>query len=107
MRGAGKYSYGLYVLHYPIFLGLEAAGLTSLALSGATGSRLAGVLAFAAVAGLATFTAALLSWNLLEKPFLRWKDRVPYGHPPSATRAPAAATPRPPPAASHPAAPPA
>ena len=107
LRGAGKYSYGLYVLHYPIFLGLEAAGLTSLALSGATGSRLAGVLAFAAVAGLATFTAALLSWNLLEKPFLRWKDRVPYGHPPLATRAPAAATPRPPPAVSHPAAPPA
>ena len=107
LRGAGKYSYGLYVLHYPIFLGLEAAGLTSLALSGATGSRLAGVLAFAAVAGLATFAAALLSWNLLEKPFLRWKDRVPYGHPPSATRAPAAATPRPPPAVSHPAAPPA
>ena len=81
LRGAGKYSYGLYVLHYPIFLALEAAGFTSLALAGATGSRLLGVLAFAAVAGLATFAAALLSWNLLEKRFLRWKDRVPYREP--------------------------
>jgi peptidoglycan/LPS O-acetylase OafA/YrhL len=78
LRGAGKYSYGLYVLHYPIFLALEAAGFTSLALAGVIGSRLGGVLAFAAVAGLATFAAALLSWNLLEKRFLRWKDHVPY-----------------------------
>jgi peptidoglycan/LPS O-acetylase OafA/YrhL len=78
LRTAGKYSYGLYVLHYPIFLALEAAGFTSLALAVALGSRIAGVLAFAAVAGLATLGAALLSWNLLERPFLRWKDRVPY-----------------------------
>jgi peptidoglycan/LPS O-acetylase OafA/YrhL len=107
LRGAGKYSYGLYVLHYPIFLALEAAGLTSLALAGALGSRLAGVLAFATLAGLATFAAALLTWSLIEKPFLRWKDRVPYGEPLTPTRAPASARPRPPPAASHPAAPPA
>ena len=78
LRGAGKYSYGLYVLHYPIFLALEAAGFTSIALASALGSRIAGMAAFAAVAGAATFAAALLSWNLLEKRFLRWKDRVPY-----------------------------
>jgi len=107
LRGAGKYSYGLYVLHYPIFLALEAAGLTSLALAGVLRSRLAGVLAFAMVAGLATLGAALVTWHLIERPFLRWKDRVPYGQPPAPTRAPAAARPRPPPPASHPAAPPA
>jgi peptidoglycan/LPS O-acetylase OafA/YrhL len=88
LRGAGKYSYGLYVLHYPIFLALEAAGFTSLALAGATGSRLLGVLAFAGVAGAATLAAALLSWNLLEKPFLRWKDRVPYREPAATGGAP-------------------
>jgi peptidoglycan/LPS O-acetylase OafA/YrhL len=81
LRGAGKYSYGLYVLHYPIFLGLEAAGLTSLALAGMLGSRLAGVVAVAALAGGASLVAALVSWNLLEKPLLRWKDRVPYRRP--------------------------
>ena len=88
LRGAGKYSYGLYVLHYPIFLALEAAGFTSLALAGATGSRLLGVLAFAAVAGAATLAAALLSWDLLEKRFLRWKDRVPYREPAAAGGSP-------------------
>jgi peptidoglycan/LPS O-acetylase OafA/YrhL len=88
LRGAGKYSYGLYVLHYPIFLALEAAGFTSLALAEATGSRILGVLAFAGVAGAATLAAALLSWNLLEKPFLRWKDRVPYREPAAAGGSP-------------------
>ncbi|MEI7704966.1 MAG: hypothetical protein WCK73_10250 [Deltaproteobacteria bacterium] len=78
LRGAGKYSYGLYVLHYPIFLALEGLGVTSLVLAGILGSRLAGVAAFAAIAGAATWTAALLSWNLLEKRFLGLKDLVPY-----------------------------
>jgi peptidoglycan/LPS O-acetylase OafA/YrhL len=79
LRAAGTYSYGLYVLHYPIFLGLEGAGISSTALASATGSRLAGIAGFAAVAGGATFAAALLSWHLLEKRFLQLKDRVPYG----------------------------
>ncbi len=83
LRGAGKYGYGLYVLHYPIFLALEAAGFTALALASVLGSRIAGMAAFAAVAGAATFAAALLSWNLLERPFLRLKDLVPYRQPTS------------------------
>ncbi len=103
--GAGKYSYGLYVLHYPIFLALEAAGFTSLALAGVLGSRIAGMFAFAAVAGAATFAAALVSWNLLEKRFLRWKDLVPYGGPAAAIPAPAGATPIPPSQEPRPAAP--
>ena len=105
LRGAGKYSYGLYVLHYPIFLALEAAGFTSLALASVLGSRIAGMLAFAAVAGAATFAAALLSWNLLEKRFLRWKDLVPYGKRAASTPAPAAARPTPPPREPRPAVP--
>ncbi len=100
LRGAGKYSYGLYVLHYPIFLALEAAGFTSLALAGVLGSRIAGMAAFAAASGAATFAAALLSWNLLEKPFLRWKELVAMPTP-----APGAARPRPPPAGRRRAAP--
>jgi len=91
LEGAGKYSYGLYVLHYPIFLALEAAGFTSLALAGVLGSRIAGMAAFAAVAGAATFAAALLSWNLLEKRFLALKRFVPYGAGREPTRAPAGA----------------
>jgi peptidoglycan/LPS O-acetylase OafA/YrhL len=89
LRTAGKYSYGLYVLHYPAFLALEGAGLTSAVLAGWLGSRLAGVAAFVLVAGVVTFAGALLSWHLLEKRFLRWKDLVPYGPPPSEAATPA------------------
>jgi len=84
LRAAGKYSYGLYVLHYPVLLALEAAGLTSAMLAGRLGGRLAGVAAFVAIAGAVTFAGALLSWDLLEKRFLRWKDVVPYGRQPGA-----------------------
>ena len=94
LTGAGKYSYGLYVLHYPIFLALEAAGITSLAMAAALGSRIAGMAAFAAVAGAATLAAALLSWHLLEKPFLALKRFVPYGAGREPTPAPAGARPR-------------
>jgi peptidoglycan/LPS O-acetylase OafA/YrhL len=87
LRTAGKYSYGLYVLHYPIFLGLEAAGLTAGRLAGLAGSRLLGIAGFTAIAGAATFGAALLSWHLVERPFLRLKDRVPYGAGPAPARA--------------------
>jgi peptidoglycan/LPS O-acetylase OafA/YrhL len=103
LRAAGTYSYGLYVLHYPIFLGLEGAGVSSTALASATGSRLAGIAGFTAIAGGATFAAALLSWHLLEKRFLAWKDLVPYGRGRGLSPAPPGATPRPPPAPPRPA----
>ncbi len=78
---AGRYSYGLYVLHYPIFLALEAAGISAAVIADATGAWWAGVAGFVALAGAATFAAALVSWHLLEKRFLAWKDLVPYGRP--------------------------
>jgi peptidoglycan/LPS O-acetylase OafA/YrhL len=106
LTGAGKYSYGLYVLHYPIFLALEAAGFTSLAMAAALGSRLAGMAAFAAVAGAATLAAALLSWHVIERPFLALKRLVPYrGARP--IPGPGGARPRGPTEASHRAGPPA
>ncbi len=79
LRGAGRYSYGLYVLHYPVFLALEGAGLGPAALARTLGSRLGGILSFAALAGAASIAAALASWHLLERHFLRMKDLFPYG----------------------------
>jgi peptidoglycan/LPS O-acetylase OafA/YrhL len=79
LRTAGKYGYGLYVLHYPAFLALEAAGITSGVLAGRLGGRVAGIAAFVALAGAVSFAGAWLSWHALEKHFLRWKDLVPYG----------------------------
>jgi peptidoglycan/LPS O-acetylase OafA/YrhL len=84
LRGVGKYSYGLYVLHYPVFLALEAVGVTSAVLALRLGGRLAGIAAFVAIAGAVTFAGALLSWHGMEKRFLRWKDLVPYGRAPGA-----------------------
>jgi peptidoglycan/LPS O-acetylase OafA/YrhL len=83
LRTAGKYSYGLYVLHYPVFLLLEAGGLTAAVVAGKLGSRLAGVTAFTAIAGAVTFAGAFLAWHGVEKRLLRWKDRVPYGRAPA------------------------
>jgi len=88
LREAGRYSYGLYVLHYPAFLALEAAGLGPAALARALGSRLGGILAFTALAAAASLAAALASWHLLERRFLRLKDLFPYGRG-SARRPPA------------------
>jgi peptidoglycan/LPS O-acetylase OafA/YrhL len=79
LRAAGRYSYGLYVLHYPIFLALEGAGLTSAVLATALGSEILGIVTFAALGGAASLAGALVSWHLLEKRFLALKDRVPYG----------------------------
>jgi peptidoglycan/LPS O-acetylase OafA/YrhL len=90
LRGVGKYSYGLYVLHYPAFLALEAVGITSAALALRLGGRLAGIAAFVAIAGAITFAGAFLSWHGMEKRFLRWKDLVPYGRAPAAAGAPGA-----------------
>jgi peptidoglycan/LPS O-acetylase OafA/YrhL len=99
LRALGRYSYGLYVLHYPIFLGLERTGLGPAVLAAALGSELLGIAAFAGLAGGATLAAALVSWRLLERPFLSLKGLVPYGRPAAggpASPSPGGATPGPP-----------
>jgi len=88
LRAAGRYSYGLYVLHYPVFLSLEAVGLGSAVLGRWLGSRLGGILAFTGLAGAASLAAALLSWHLLEARFLRLKELAPYGLAGAPPRAP-------------------
>jgi peptidoglycan/LPS O-acetylase OafA/YrhL len=67
LRTLGKYSYGLYVLHYPIVIALRLSGRVS---EGWT---------FAAVMIPLSLAAAYLSYHLLESPFLRLKDRFGVG----------------------------
>jgi peptidoglycan/LPS O-acetylase OafA/YrhL len=74
-RFFGKYSYALYVFHQPVALRLAAAGLGALLIP-KVGGRLPGVVCFAAAALAVSLVAALLSWNLWEKYFLRLKDRL-------------------------------
>ena len=77
LRFFGRYSYGIYVLHAPLIF-----GFTSLVRSWGPppqllGSQVPSELGFALVAlGLST-AAALVSWVLIEQPFLKLKDRRP------------------------------
>ncbi len=57
---SGDFSYGIYIVHFPILQALIATGLPRYSLT-----------AFLLVAVLAVLTAAILLWHLVEKRFLR------------------------------------
>jgi peptidoglycan/LPS O-acetylase OafA/YrhL len=73
LRIFGKYSYALYVLHHPIYSSLLGR-LTVFRGGALLQSRSTYVLVMIFCFGL-SFLLALLSWNVLEKPFLRLKHR--------------------------------
>jgi peptidoglycan/LPS O-acetylase OafA/YrhL len=81
LRAVGRVSYGLYIWHLPIFTAVRRYDRTwqpSVQMIVALG------LAAAATCG---------SWFLVERPFLRWKDRLETGDSEHNTRAPAAKSP--------------
>ncbi len=74
LRILGKYSYALYIFHGP------AGTVAKRVFDPTGGSTLLGsstlpVVAYALVASVISLIAAIASWNLLEKHFLRFKDR--------------------------------
>jgi peptidoglycan/LPS O-acetylase OafA/YrhL len=72
LRAFGKYSYGIYVFHYPI--SLAADRLARDASRGASAAQATGIWLLALAGGIAaSFGIALVSWNLVEKRFLAWK----------------------------------
>jgi peptidoglycan/LPS O-acetylase OafA/YrhL len=75
LRFFGKYSYGLYVLHQPIILVMAHSGLAANDLVPRLHGRLLAVLAVNVVALACSVLAAILSWNFLEKQFLKLKSR--------------------------------
>jgi len=87
LRYIGKISYGIYLLHYPIFL-LWARFIGSQGFC-QPHSVARNLLAFAGQILLAT-TAASISWRFFEQPILRLKERFPSGsemHWPAASEA--------------------
>jgi peptidoglycan/LPS O-acetylase OafA/YrhL len=74
LRFLGKYSYGLYVLHQPIAVLLAALGLSA-ALSRGGSPALLSLMVFGAIGMVLSVAAALGSWHLYEKHFLKLKDR--------------------------------
>jgi peptidoglycan/LPS O-acetylase OafA/YrhL len=77
LRSVGRISYGLYVLHYPVFQLIEARGLRASSLPPLLGSHLPAAIAVSAVALSASVVVAIASYRLLEAPCLALKDRVP------------------------------
>ncbi len=73
LRVFGRYSYGLYVFHYPLIPLLQRLfPVDELVLW--AGSNLAGKLLFIALATAATLGLAMVSWHLYERPFVEIKD---------------------------------
>lgn len=78
LRFFGKYSYALYISHQPIAVLLSTRVVSALLIPSVRGLYLPGQLAFVAIAFGLSLGAALLSWHLYEKHFLKFKDRFPY-----------------------------
>ena len=79
LRTLGKYSYAMYVFHFPIHHALKVP-LGPWVEGSDDSLRIVRVFAYLALVLMLTFTAALVSWRLIEKPFLdlkeRWAPRV-------------------------------
>jgi peptidoglycan/LPS O-acetylase OafA/YrhL len=74
----GRYSYGLYVYNSIFLLVAENSRLLDRLVSW-SGSTTLGRLIYWVFAWCATLAVSWLSWHLLEKHFLKLKDRFPMG----------------------------
>lgn len=75
LRFLGKYSYAIYVFHYPIHR--IGSYYFSDAVNGAdTNWRLLRLAGYVGAVAATSIVAAVLSWRLLEKPFLDLKDKL-------------------------------
>ena len=79
LRFLGRYSYGLYVWHYPIMTVLTQHHFTIGDLTRELGAPRLANASYVAVNLVGTLSAALLSWHFLEQPMLSLKRYFSYG----------------------------
>jgi len=85
----GRYSYGLYVVHFPIMHAFRRIAEGNPRLAADLTTPL-GRASFLFVSILASMTVARVSWALIEAPFIRLKQRFPTETARSARRSPLA-----------------
>jgi peptidoglycan/LPS O-acetylase OafA/YrhL len=82
LRAVGRYSYAMYIFHFPIVGLLHARHLAPDAMPTVLGSHLPAQLVFTALCFAATYAVAFASWHLFESPILRLKRHFPYDREP-------------------------
>src|SRR6185312_13527256 len=78
LRALGKYSYAMYVFHVPIWAHVQPLVFPGNRVPAVFGSHVLPSLALGVLCGLLAFAAALASWNLYEKQFLKLKRYFEY-----------------------------
>jgi len=82
LLAAGKFSYGLYVVHLAVAAVVIPRVVHAWWTRPVAGSVILANLGFLALAGAGSLAIAWASWHLLEKPALALKRYVPYGRAP-------------------------
>ncbi|HKT09818.1 MAG TPA: acyltransferase, partial [Gemmatimonadaceae bacterium] len=73
LRALGKYSYAMYVFHVPIWAHVQPLVFRGNRVPAVFGSHIVSSLALGLLCGLLTFAAAVVSWHVYEKQFLKLK----------------------------------
>ena len=80
LRAIGRYSYAIYVVHFPLGYVLNRSGIvTRAAFHAQIPDRFFAELAYSGTVILACVLAGALSWHLLERPILGLRRHLPYG----------------------------
>jgi peptidoglycan/LPS O-acetylase OafA/YrhL len=82
LRAVGRYSYAMYIFHFPVVGLLHARHLAPDTMPTLLGSHLPAQFGFTILCFAVTYVIAFASWHLFEHPILRLKDHFPYDREP-------------------------
>ena len=82
LRAVGRYSYAMYIFHFPIVGLLHARHLSPDDMPTWLGSHIPAQIGFTALCFAISYAVAFASWHLFEQPILRLKEYFPYDREP-------------------------